>query len=116
MPKIFLSRSIFIVLLFSVLSSCALENAALAYAGSVDFPELFKYSDQKNGNLETALLSISQSFKDNSVSVTQELLAAVMATLDKEVGGSYLPVEEQGDYGMGPGSTYTIGGLEVNFL
>jgi len=41
------------------------------------------------------LLSISHSFKDNSVSVTQELLAAIIATLDKEVGESYLPVEEQ---------------------
>jgi hypothetical protein len=81
-----------------------------AYSGTVDFPELFKYSEQKNANLETALLSISHSFKDNSVPVTQELLAAVMATLDKEVGGSYLPAEEQGDYGMGPSSTYTVGG------
>jgi hypothetical protein len=81
-----------------------------AYSGKVEFPELFKYSEQKNANLETALLSISHSFKDNSVPVTQELLAAVMATLDKEVGGSYLPVEEQGDYGMGPSSTYTVGG------
>ena len=110
MPKTSLLRLTCIVLLFGVLFACALENTAVAYTGSVDFPELFKFSNQKNVNLETALLSISHSFKDNSVSVTQELLAAIMATLDKEVGESYLPVEEQGDYGMGPGSTYTIGG------
>jgi len=87
-----------------------MQTTALAYSGSVDFPELFKYNAQKNVNLENALLSISISFKDNSVPITQELLAAIMATLDKEVGGSYLPVEEQGDYGMGLGSTYTAGG------
>ncbi len=110
MQKTSLPRLTSIFLLFIVLSACVLENTTFAYTGSADFPELFKYSNQKNANLETALLSISQSFKDNSVSVTQELLAGIMATLDKEVGASYLPVEEQGDYGMGPGCTYKIGG------
>ena len=82
----------------------------MAYTGSADFPELFKYSDQKNTNLETALLSISTSFKDNSVPITQELLAAIMATLDKEVGSNYLPIEENGDYGMGTDCTYKVSG------
>jgi hypothetical protein len=68
----------------------------------------FKFSGQKNTNLETALLSISNLFKDNSVSVTQELLAAMMATLDKEVGANYLPVEEQGDYGMGSSGALSL--------
>jgi WD40 repeat protein len=65
---------------------------------------------RKNANLENALLLISNSFNNKSISITQELLAAMMATLDKEVGKNYLPVEEEGDYGMGPGSTYTVGG------
>ncbi len=42
--------------------------------------------------------------------LTPELLAAIRATLEKEVSGSYLPVEEYGDYGMGPGCTYKIKG------
>jgi HEAT repeat protein len=103
---IFIKGKIILILIVLV----ALCAPTTAYSGKVDFPELFKYSEQKSANLETALLSISHSFKDNSVPVTQELLAAIMATLDKEVGGSYLPVEEQGDYGMGPSSTYTVGG------
>ncbi|HLC67242.1 MAG TPA: fibronectin type III domain-containing protein [Candidatus Nanoarchaeia archaeon] len=46
-----------------------------------------------------------------AVPLTFELLAAIMATLDKEVGGSnYLPVEERGDYGMGLGCSYPING------
>lgn len=102
-------RMVYFVLSFSILSACTLENTAFGYTGSADFPELFKYDDQKNANLETALLSISRSFNDNSVPVTQELLAAIMATLDKEVGESYLPVEEGGDYGMGSGCTYKVG-------
>jgi hypothetical protein len=110
MPKGSLTRSVSIVLLFGMLSAFSLENAASGYTGSIDYPELFVFSSQKNANLETALLSISNSFQNNSVSVTQELLAAMLATLDKEVGENYLPVEEQGDYGMGPGSTYTVGG------
>ena len=89
-----------LVIVFMLLNAL-LVASAFAYTGSVDFPDLFKYSDQKNTNLETALLSISTSFKDNSIPITQELLAAIMATLDKEVGASYLPVEEMGDYGMG---------------
>lgn len=99
-----------IVSLLIITSVCASVNTALAYTGSTEFPELFKYNDQKNVNLETALLSISHSFKDNSVPVTQELLAAIVATLDKEVGENYLPVEEEGDYGMGPSCTYKING------
>lgn len=98
-----------LVIVFMLLNAL-LVASAFAYTGSVDFPDLFKYSDQKNTNLETALLSISTSFKDNSIPITQELLAAIMATLDKEVGASYLPVEEMGDYGMGPDCTYKIGG------
>lgn len=101
-----LPRTVFFVLSLSLLSACALENTALGYTGSVDFPELFMYDNQKNTNLETALLTISRSFNENSVPITQELLAAIMATLDKEVGKSYLPVEEEGDYGMGSGCTY----------
>jgi len=69
----------------SLLMSMLLTAPALAFSGSMEFPELFKYDDQKNANLETALLSILTSFKNNSVSITQELLAAIMATLDKEV-------------------------------
>lgn len=83
-----------------------LSNTALAYSGEVDFPELFKYNDEMNGNLETALHLISTSFNEKGVPVTQELLAAIMATLEKEVGGMYnkfLPKEEQWDYGMGEG-------------
>jgi hypothetical protein len=89
-----------------------LSNTALAYSGEVDFPELFKYNDEMNGNLETALHLISTSFNEKGVPVTQELLAAMLATLEKEVGGRYkfLPKEEEGDYGMGPGSTYTVKG------
>lgn len=94
----------------SLLVSMLLAVPAFAFSGSVEFPELFKYDDQKNINLETALLSISTSFKNNSVSITQELLAAIMATLDKEVGVDYLPVEEDSDYGMGPGCSYKIKG------
>ncbi len=94
----------------SLLMSMLLTAPALAFSGSMEFPELFKYDDQKNANLETALLSILTSFKNNSVSITQELLAAIMATLDKEVGVEYLPVEEGGDYGMGPGCSYKIKG------
>lgn len=97
------------VVAFLVLSMF-LVAPAFAYTGSADFPELFKYSAQKNANLETALLSISSSFKDSSIPITQELLSAIMATLDKEVGSDYLPIEENGDYGMGTGCTYKING------
>ncbi|MCX6680767.1 MAG: hypothetical protein NTX42_10460 [Methanothrix sp.] len=90
--------------------SMLLVAPVFAYTGSADFPELFKYSDQKNANLETALLSISSSFKDNSIPITQELLSAIMATLDKEVGSDYLPIEENGDYGMGTDCTYKESG------
>ncbi len=105
-----LPRVMYFIVLISLLSACTLENTALGYTGSVDYPELFKYGNQKNADLETALLSISGSFNDNSVSVTQELLAAILATLDKEVGENYLPVEEGGDYGMGTGCTYKVDG------
>jgi predicted chitinase len=94
----------------SLFLSMFLVAPAFAYTGSADFPELFKYSDQKNANLETALLSISSSFKDSSIPITQELLSAIMATLDKEVGSDYLPIEENGDYGMGANCTYKISG------
>ena len=92
------------------LSAFASEIATFTYTGSVDFPDLFKYNNQENANLETALISISHSFNDNSVPVTQELLAAILATLDKEIGKSYLPVEEEGDYGAGSSCTYKIRG------
>jgi hypothetical protein len=88
-----------------------LSNTAFAYSGNADFPDLFKYDNQKNTNLETALQLISSSFNEHGVTVTRELLAAIIATLDKEVGVNYLPVEEGGDYGMGPSCTYKINGL-----
>jgi len=84
--------------------SMFLVAPAFAYTGSADFPDLFKYSDQKNTNLETALQSISSSFNEQEVKVTQELLAAIMATLVKEVEvHDFLPKEEIWDYGMGTG-------------
>ena len=98
------------VIAFLVLSMF-LVAPAFAYTGSADFPELFKYSAQKNANLETALQSISYSFNEKDVSITQELLAAIMATLVEEVEvHNFLPREEIGDYGMGSGSTYTVKG------
>ncbi|MBU0536061.1 MAG: peptidoglycan DD-metalloendopeptidase family protein, partial [Nanoarchaeota archaeon] len=72
------------------------------------FPELFQYTSDKNANLAIALLSVSGAFNDRSIVMDKELLAAVMATLLKEVPGSFSPVEEYGDYGMGPGCTYKI--------
>jgi tetratricopeptide (TPR) repeat protein len=92
---------IFVLLLASMTSA---QCQKTAYSGKVDFPELFKYNDQKNTNLETALQSISSSFNEQEVTVTQELLAAIMATLVKEVEvHAFLPKEEQWDYGMGTG-------------
>lgn len=86
-------------------------TSSIAYSGKIDFPELFEYNDNVNANLETALKSISSSFNENNVPVTQELLAAIMATLVKEVEVTgFLPKEEEGDYGMGPDSNYTVGG------
>lgn len=73
------------------------------------FPELFIYGTQKNDNLYGALFSISQEFKINSVDMTPNLLAAVMATLEKEVGNDFLPIEENGDFGMGGGCLKTDG-------
>ena len=48
-------------------------------------------------------MRVSFSFNEKGVPVTQELLAAMIATLENEVGGAYkfLPKEEGGDYGMG---------------
>jgi hypothetical protein len=43
---------IFVLLLASMTSA---QCQKTAYSGKVDFPELFKYNDQKNTNLETAL-------------------------------------------------------------
>ncbi|MBI5227600.1 N-acetylmuramoyl-L-alanine amidase [Candidatus Micrarchaeota archaeon] len=88
-------------------------NSSTANYGAYNaskFPELFKYGKDKNQNLMTALKSISGSFKAQGTTMTPELLAAVMATLEKEVGGSFLPVEEIGDYGMGPKCSYKISG------
>ena len=99
-----------VLVIASLFLSLLLVAPAFAYTGSVDFPELFKYSDQKDANLETALHSISSSLNDKGVPVTQELIAAIMATLDKEVGSNYLPIEENGDYGMGTNCTYKIDG------
>src|SRR3989338_11590653 len=102
--------------------NAALLRAALPLAGYAaaapdascdlkDFPELFSYGEAKNRNLATALYSISAAFKEKDVAMTRELLAAVMATLAKEVGGdAFLPVEENGDYGMGDSCAYRIGG------
>ena len=77
-----------------------------------DFPEIFSYTDKKNQNLLGALKSISHEFQELGVSMTPELLAAVLGTLRKEVGpaNSFLPVEEGSDYGMGSGCTYKING------
>jgi len=77
-----------------------------------DFRELFDYDDNDvNANLKAALQSISSSFNEEGVPVTKELLAAIMANLVKEVESKkFLPREEDGDYGMGPKSTYTVGG------
>ena len=80
------------------------EQAIAAY------PELFSYGNEKNRNLISAVSSISSEFKAKGVDMTPELLAAVMATLTKEVGGTFLPVEERWDYCAGPASTATIGG------
>jgi hypothetical protein len=64
-----------------------------------------------NANLETALHTISSSFTERGVHVTQELLAAILATLVNEVENvKFLPREEKGDFGMGPNSKYTVGG------
>jgi hypothetical protein len=88
-----------------------LSNTALAYSGEVDFPELFEYNDEMNSNLETALNLISFSFNEKGVTVTPELLAAMMATLKQEVEvHKFLPKEEEGDYGMGSDSNWKVGG------
>ncbi|MEK6963266.1 MAG: fibronectin type III domain-containing protein [Nanoarchaeota archaeon] len=52
----------------------------------------------------------SASLQAATTGMTPELLAAVMATLSKEVPGSFQPIEENGDFGMGPGCTYKISG------
>jgi len=59
------------VIAFLVLSMF-LVAPAFAYTGSADFPELFKYSAQKNANLETALQSISYSFNPSSSDSNQK--------------------------------------------
>ena len=48
----------------------------------------------KNNNLLTALELVSCEFNTNGVEVTPELLAAIIATLRKEVGATFLPVSE----------------------
>ena len=58
------------------------------------FPELFRYEEWKNQNLLDALQIISYEFNEREVEVTPELLAAIVATLRMEVGGSFLPVSE----------------------
>ena len=66
--------------------------------GSCDiknFPSIFIYDEGKNKNLATALYSISESFSEKNVVVTPKLLAAVMATLEKE-GISYYHIPELG--------------------
>lgn len=78
----------------------------IAYSGKVEYPELFTYNDEMNANLETALNLISYSFNEKNVSITQELLAAMMTTLVKAVGNEqhkFLPSEEDWYYGMGTG-------------
>ncbi len=74
------------------------------------FPELFDYGKERNSNLLNALNLISQEFKNEGVDITPELLSAIITTLEKEVGGSFLPIEEYGDYCSGPICTYKVGG------
>ncbi len=74
------------------------------------FPELFIYDTQKNQNLYNALSDISLEFGKNKVDINEELLAPIITTLQKEVGGAFLPIEEGGDYGMGPNCTYKVQG------
>src|SRR3989339_568061 len=106
-----------LVLIFLVLLTVAYAGQAAINSGNgskcsiKDFPGLFKYDESKNKNLATALYSISLSFEEQNVKITPKLLAAVMATLEKEVGAeNFLPVEENGDYGQGGDCTYKISG------
>lgn len=58
------------------------------------YPELFSYDEEKNRNLLNALEMISYEFNQKDITVTQELLAAIIATLRMEVGAKFLPVSE----------------------
>jgi hypothetical protein len=78
-------------------------SPTIAYSGEIDFPELFTYNDEMNANLETALHLISSSFNEMDVPIAQELLAAMMATLVKEVGSErhkFEPREEDWSEGI----------------
>ncbi|MBN2423359.1 C40 family peptidase [Candidatus Woesearchaeota archaeon] len=82
-------------------------SASVSTVDTSTFPELFSYSSKKNQNLAEALSNIGTEFRNKGVTISKELLAAILSTLRKEVGGAFLPQEETGDYGMGPGCTYT---------
>lgn len=101
-------REIIILSLLTISLSLILSLPSTMAYETNDFPELFKYDTSKNRNLDTALRLISGEFNNVSVEVTPELLAAIMATLSKEVPGSFLPVEEGGDFGMGEGCSYKV--------
>jgi murein DD-endopeptidase MepM/ murein hydrolase activator NlpD len=74
------------------------------------YPQIFRYGNQKNNNLLEALVSISYSFREKNIDMTNELLSSVIATLRKEVPSSFLPIEEYGDYCMGQGCSYKVNG------
>ena len=71
---------------------------------------LFDYVTRGDTNFFVALKLISSEFNKRGVTITPELVSAMSVTLIKEVGvGGFLPVEEMGDYGMGPGCSYGHG-------
>ncbi len=59
------------------------------------YPELFEYNTERNTNLMIGIKSISEEFNENNIQVTPALLAAIVATLKKEVAvGAFRPVSE----------------------
>jgi hypothetical protein len=105
----------FVIILIVLTMLC---TPTIAYSGKVDFPELFTYNDEMNANLEAALQLISSSFNEKNVTITQDLLAAMMTTLVKAVGSErykFLPREEDWDYGMGTGCSSPSGCMRDRF-
>lgn len=75
-------------------------------------PSVFNYGGQSNTNLFLALKSISSEFRKRNVEFSENLMIATITTMEKEVQGyGFLPVEEYGDYCMGKGCTYKVGGV-----